>query len=88
MSTSGVQWKMTPLIALCERRRDVAASWVSMSLPGKDMELQLASASRLLSQKAIDGVIFHCTPLVDMDLDAVKVSRAWIKENASKKWGA
>ena len=57
-------------------------------LPGKDMELQLASASRLLSQKAIDGVIFHCTPLVDMDLDAVKVSRAWIKENASKKWGA
>ena len=57
-------------------------------LPGKDMETQLAATSRLLSQKAIDGVIFHCTPLVDTDLDAVKVSRAWIRENASRKWGA
>ena len=56
-------------------------------LPGKDMETQLAATSRLLSQKAIDGVIFHCTPLVDTDLDAVKVSRAWIRENASRKWG-
>ena len=57
-------------------------------LPGKDMETQLAATSRLLSQKAIEGVIFHCTPLVDTDLDAVKVSRAWIRENASRKWGA
>lgn len=57
------------------------------ALPGSDMERQLAATSRLLSQKAIEGVIFHCTPLVDMDLDAVKVSRAWIKENAAKKWG-
>ena len=57
------------------------------TLPGKDMECQLAATSRLLSQKAIDGVIFHCTPLVDMDLDAVNVSRAWIRENAPKKWG-
>ena len=57
-------------------------------LPGKDMETQLAATSRLLSQKAIDGVIFHCTPLVDMNLDAVNVSRAWIRENAAKKWGA
>ena len=57
-------------------------------MPGKDMEIQLAATSRLLSQRAIDGVIFHCTPLVDMDLDAVNVSRAWIKENAAKKWGA
>ena len=57
------------------------------ALPGKDMERQLAATSRLLSQKAINGVIFHCTPLVDMDLDAVNVSRAWIRENADKKWG-
>ena len=57
-------------------------------MPGKSMETQLAATSRLLSQKAIDGVIFHCTPLVDMNLDAVNVSRAWIRENASKKWGA
>ena len=57
-------------------------------LPGRDMEIQLRQASRLLAQKAIDGVIFHCTPLVDMDLDAVEVSRGWIRENASRKWGA
>lgn len=57
-------------------------------LPGRDMETQLAATSRLLSQKTISGVIFHCTPLVDMDLDAVKVSRAWIRDNAAGKWGA
>ena len=56
-------------------------------MPGADMERQLAATSRLLSQKAIHGVIFHCTPLVDMNLDAVNVSRAWIKENGPRKWG-
>ena len=56
-------------------------------MPGADMERQLAATSRLLSQKAIHGVIFHCTPLVDMNLDAVNVSRAWIKENGVRKWG-
>ena len=56
-------------------------------MPGAVMENQLAQASRLLAAGAIDGLIFHCTPLVDMNLDAVNVSRAWIRENASKKWG-
>ena len=56
-------------------------------MPGADMERQLAATSRLLSQRAIHGVIFHCTPLVDMNLDAVNVSRAWIKENGVRKWG-
>lgn len=57
-------------------------------MPGQAMEVQLAQTSRLLSSRAINGVIFHCTPLVDMNLDAVNVSRAWIRENASRKWGA
>ena len=57
-------------------------------MPGKDMEIQLAQTSRLLATKQIHGVIFHCTPLVDMNLDAVNVSRAWIKEHAAKRWGA
>ena len=52
------------------------------------MENQLAQTSRLLARKAIHGVIFHCTPLVDMKLDAVEISRRWIRENASRKWGA
>ena len=57
-------------------------------MPGAAMENQLAQTSRLLSSKAIHGVIFHCTPLVDMKLDAVEISRRWIRENASRKWGA
>jgi len=57
-------------------------------MPGADMERQLAATSRLLAQKAIEGVIFHCTPLVDMNLDAVNVSRLWIRQNAAKEWGA
>ena len=56
-------------------------------LPGADMERQLTAASRLLSQRAIDGVIFHCTPLMDMDLDAVRVSRRWIRDNSGRRWG-
>lgn len=56
-------------------------------MPGASMERQLAATSRLLSQKAIHGVIFHCTPLVDMNLDAVRVSKDWIRENAKKTWG-
>ena len=57
------------------------------AMSGSDMETQLAATSRLLSQKAIDGVIFHCTPLVDMNLDAVNVSRAWIEASSSRRWG-
>ena len=55
-------------------------------MPGQDMARQLAATSRLLSQRAIHGVIFHCTPLVDMNLDAVNVSKAWIRENGARKW--
>ena len=37
---------------------------------------------------AIHGVIFHRTPLVDMNLDEVNVSRTWIRANAARAWGA
>ena len=56
-------------------------------MPAAAMENQLAQTSRLLAAKAIHGVIFHCTPLVDMGLDAVNVSREWIKANAGRRWG-
>ncbi len=56
-------------------------------MPGQVMERQLAQTSRLLALKQIHGVIFHCTPLVDMNLDAVNVSRQWIQANSAKKWG-
>ena len=55
-------------------------------LPGAAMEAQLAATSRLLARRAIQGVIFHCTPLVDMDLDAVRLSKAWICENAARAY--
>ena len=56
-------------------------------MPAASMEDQLQQTSNLLARKAISGVIFHCTPLVDMNLDAVNVSRRWIRENASRRWG-
>jgi len=56
-------------------------------MPGDVMAHQLEQTSRLLSKKAIDGVIFHCTPLVGLGLDAVKVSKAWIAANANRRWG-
>ena len=55
-------------------------------MPAASMELQLGATSRLLSQRAIRGVIFHCTPLVDMDLDAVRVSKDWIRDNGGRMW--
>ena len=57
-------------------------------MPASAMENQLAQTSRLLARREISGVIFHCTPLVDMNLAAVDVSRKWIQANASRKWGA
>ena len=56
-------------------------------MSGLVMEKQLEQTSRLLASRAVSGVIFHCTPLVDMNLDAVRVSREWIRENAGKAWG-
>lgn len=57
-------------------------------LPGALMERQLEQTTRLLASRDVNGVIFHCTPLVDMDLDAVKVSQRWIAENSTQPWGA
>ena len=55
-------------------------------MPGDVMERQLEQTGDLLDDGAISGVIFHCTPLVDMDLDAVRVSKAWIAANANRRW--
>jgi hypothetical protein len=55
-------------------------------MPGAVMEKQLEQTSRLLADRAVSGVIFHCTPLVDMGLDAVKVSRSWIAANKSLRF--
>jgi hypothetical protein len=53
-------------------------------MPGDVMARQLAAAHRLLKAGRISGLIFHCTPLVDLHLDAVEVSRAWIAEHGGE----
>lgn len=55
-------------------------------LSARDMECQLEQTSRLLASRTISGVIFHCTPLVDMDLEAVEVSRRWIQANRNRRY--
>lgn len=49
------------------------------------MKLQLDFAYEKLKQHQIDGVIFHCTPLCDLDLEAVHYARKWIAEHGDEK---
>jgi hypothetical protein len=44
------------------------------------MKLQLEFALEKFMQGQIEGMIFHCTPLCDMGLEAVEYSREWIAE--------
>lgn len=48
------------------------------------MTLQLDFALDMFRKKQVEGVIFHCTPLCDIGLDAVEVSRRWIEEHANE----
>ena len=45
------------------------------------MKHQLDFALKKFQQKQIEGMIFHCTPLVDLGLEAVDYSRKWIAEH-------
>ena len=47
------------------------------------MKLQLDFALKKFRQGEIEGMIFHCTPLVDLGLEAVEYSRKWIAEHAN-----
>jgi len=44
------------------------------------MKLQLDFALEQFKEGQIEGMIFHCTPLVGLDLEAVEYSRKWIAE--------
>lgn len=52
-------------------------------MPADLMAKQLAASERLLRSRRISGLIFHCTPLVDLNLAAVNLSRRWIAEHKS-----
>lgn len=49
------------------------------------MQHQLACAHRWLRAGEIEGLIFHCTPLCDMGLEAVEYCRRWIDEHGEEK---
>lgn len=51
----------------------------------EQMKRQLDFAHELLITGAVEGLIFHCTPLCDMDLEAVHYSRKWIEEHGDEK---
>ena len=54
-------------------------------MPRDMMEAQLAASGRLLAAGKITGLIFHCTPLVDLNLGAVNASREWIRIHAKDR---
>jgi len=46
---------------------------------GEKMKAQLAVAERLLREGTVEGLVFHPTMSADMDVPAVRVSKAWIR---------
>jgi len=44
------------------------------------MKLQLDFALKQFKKGQIEGMIFHCTPLVDLGLESVEYSKKWIAE--------
>ena len=56
-------------------------------ISGELMAKQLEYARKFLADRTIDGIVFHPTFVAGLDLDAVKVSKAWIKANADRPWG-
>lgn len=92
-NVAGIEEQVAKLRAVAGTAKPVLLGQYMWDFGGKQpmsaerMENQLAQTTRLLASKAIAGVIFHCTPLVDMNLDAVNISRRWIKANAMRLWG-
>jgi hypothetical protein len=56
-------------------------------IPRESMQRQLDLAERLMRTGAIHGLVFHCTPLVDTDLEAVKMCKDWIRRHGEDRWG-
>ena len=53
-------------------------------MPPELMRLQLEAAHRLLHSGGVQGLVFHCTPIVDRGLEAVRISREWIDSHAAE----
>jgi hypothetical protein len=53
-------------------------------IPPELMKHQLDCARRWLISGEVEGLIFHCTPLCDMKLEAVEYSRRWIDQHGDE----
>ncbi len=53
-------------------------------VPAELMRHQLDCAYRWLKLGEVEGLIFHCTPLCDMDLKAVEYCRRWINDHGEE----
>jgi hypothetical protein len=56
-------------------------------VPMELMKHHLDCAYRWLRSDEVEGLIFHCTPLCDMGLEAVVYSRRWIDEHGEEPVG-
>ena len=45
------------------------------------MRHQLNVALKLFRNGTIEGLIFHCTPLVNKNLEAVEYCRSWLEQH-------
>jgi len=56
-------------------------------IPLAVMKHQLDFACRWLKSGEVEGLIFHCTPLCDMGLEAVEYCRRWIDQHGEEPVG-
>jgi hypothetical protein len=56
-------------------------------VPAARMQQQLEYAGRFLADGTISGLIFHPTYSAALDVDSVKLAKAWIAENGERPWG-
>ena len=56
-------------------------------ISAKLLEHQCRLGLQWLTRGEIEGMIFHCTPLCDMKLEAVEWAKGWIAEHKDCKPG-
>ena len=56
-------------------------------VPAGRMEQQLAFARKFLADRMVDGLIFHPSYSAALDVDSVRLSKAWIRDCADDLWG-
>ena len=60
---------------------------VAAPVPADLMSQQLAFAERFLSDRTINGLLFHPTFSAALDVPAVNLSKKWIAEHGERRWG-